>query len=150
MIVAENRSIKHRNIVSKLYSFVPAEIGIALEDFRGILEQHGVTPDGRLFFSMLSEPTANVMTAELFMGIEEGDITLPPEEEVMFRSYFEIRNLHTIRLMEDIDAQSQVAYWELAKHVDAGGYHQTTPVFVEYKQSPQGGTYVEMSVGAVR
>lgn len=150
MIVAENRSIKHRNVVSKLYSFVPSEIGIALEDFRGILEQHGVTPDGRLFFSMLSEPTADVMTAELFMCIEENDITLPPEEEVMFRSYFEIRNLHTIRLMEDIDAQSQIAYWELAKYVNEGGLHQTTPVFVEYKQSPQGGTYVEMSVGAVR
>ncbi|KZE38544.1 lactoylglutathione lyase [Bhargavaea cecembensis] len=150
MSVAENRSITHRNIVSKLYSFVPAEIGIALEDFRGILERHGVTPDGRLFFAMLSEPTAEVMTAELFMGIGEDDFTPPADEEVMFRSYFEVRNLHTIRIMEDIDAQSQIAYWELAKNVDESGLHQTTPVFVEYKQSPRGGTYVEMSVGAVR
>ncbi|SIT70632.1 DUF5085 family protein [Edaphobacillus lindanitolerans] len=149
MSIAENRTIMHRNVASKLYGFVPEEIGVALEDFRKILERSGVEPDGTLFFSMLSEPTADVMAAELFMGIKEDDPKFPEEEEVSFRSYFEVRDLVTIRILEDFDARSQTAYWELANYLDGNGLRQKTPVFVEYKNRPEGGTFVEMSVGAV-
>lgn len=147
MNITENRMIRHRNVASKRYSFVPAEIGLAFEDFRTILQPHGANVDGRLFFTMLNEPIAEVMTAELHMGIKEDDLTIPAEEEVIFRSYFEVKGLAKIRLMDDFDEQSQVAYWALYDHVKKGNLQQKTPVFVEYKQAPDGNTYVEMSVG---
>jgi len=51
------------------------------------------------------------------------------------------------RVMEDFDAQSQIKYWELIDYIKRNGMKQKTAVFVEFKSSYAGRTYVEMSVG---
>ncbi|MFD1067903.1 hypothetical protein [Oceanobacillus locisalsi] len=63
--------IAHRNVVSKYYSFLPDEIDIAINDFQEILERHGYHSDGRILFSILSDPTSEIMDAEIFLPITE-------------------------------------------------------------------------------
>lgn len=95
-----------------------------------------------------SDPTASVMTAEIFRPIEENDISqISSEEDVNFRSYFSIDGMLMTRITDQFDEQSQVKFWELAEHIQQHNFSQSSPYFVEYKCSHSGATYVEMSVG---
>lgn len=142
-----NHQIAHRNVVSKYYNFLPEEIDAAFQDFVTILEKGGYHVAGNMFFSMISDPTDEIMTAEIFLTIEEDDFTIQSDEEMFFRSYFLIKPMVMTRVMEDFDAQSQVKYWELLKEANRHGFKPLTPVFVEFKNSFLGKDYVEMSVG---
>ncbi|WP_066074064.1 DUF5085 family protein [Neobacillus soli] len=146
-MIVENHQISYRNVASKRYNFVPEEINLAIEDFEKILSEHGYHIDGKMFFSILSDPTAEVMTAEVFLPIEENTFTISPKEEVEFRSYFCIHPMIMTRIVDDFDQQSQMKYWELLDYIKRHDMKQKTPVFVEYKQSHAGRTYVEMGVG---
>ena len=95
----------------------------------------------------MSNPTAEVMTAKLFIPIEENDFTIPKEEEVDFSSYFLIDRMIMTRLTDDFDAQSQVTFWELLTYIAEHEMSRKTPIFVEFKETNAGQTYVEMSVG---
>lgn len=145
-MIFENHHIAHRNIVSKLYNFVPEEIQLAVEDFDKILTDHGYHPNGKMFFSMMSDPRDEVITAEIFLQIEE-DYCVIPDEHIFFHSYFCVSSMLMTRITEDFQVQSQVKYWELVDYFDNHNIVQLTPVFVEYKTDPSGKHYVEMSVG---
>lgn len=146
-MIAENHQIAYRNVASKYYTFLPEEINIAIQDFDAILSEHGYHSVGKMFFSILSNPTAEVMTAELFIPIEENDFTIQTEEEVNFSSYFLIDRMIMTRITDDFDAQSQVTFWELLTYIEEREMSRKTPIFVEFKESNSGQTYVEMSVG---
>lgn len=146
-MIVENHQISYNNVASKYYNFVPEEIDLAIKDFDAILSGHGYHSVGKMFFSILSNPTAEVMTAKLFIPIEENDFTIPKEEEVDFSSYFLIDRMIMTRLTADFDAQSQVTFWELLTYIEEHEMSQKTPIFVEFKESNSGQTYVEMSVG---
>lgn len=146
-MIVENHRIAHRNVASKLYTFLPEEIDLAMSDFDAILQKYGYHTNGILFFSIMSDPTAEVMVAELFLAIEESDFTIPPEEEIYFRSYCSIDPMLMTRITNDFNEQSQVSYWALIDHMRRHRMEQKTPVFVEYKQSHAEQPYVEMSVG---
>ena len=146
-MITGNHKIAHRNVVSKYYNFLPEEIDVAIKDFVMILEKEGYQPNGSLFFSIISDPTAEVMTAELFLTIEEENFTVQTDEEMFFRSYFLMNPMIMTRITDDFDAKSQVKYWELINYIKQNGLKQRTPVFVEFKSSHSGRDYVEMSVG---
>ena len=146
-MIVENHQIAYRNVASKLYNFVPEEIDVAISDFDTILGDSGYHSNGTIFFSIISDPTAEVMTAEIFLPIEESDFNNRTEEEVSFNSYFFIKPMLMTRLKDDFDEQSQVKYWELIDYIKGHNMSQRTPIFVEFKRSPAGRTYVEMSVG---
>lgn len=137
----------YRNVASKLYNFYPEEIGEAIKDLTSILEKYGYHPTGELFYSMISEPTAEIMTAEIFMPIEEPLLNVPKEEEVSFRSYFLIKNAVSARLLKEFDEQSQVKYWELVSYAEEKNLRRATPFFVEYKRTYRGTFYAVMSFG---
>jgi len=146
-MITENHQIAYRNVVSKYYNFYPEEIDEALRDFDTILTEHGFNPEGTMLFSILSDPTAEVMTAEIFLPIEESNFNNQTDEQMYFRSYLNIKPMIMTRVMEDYDAQSQIKYWELIDYIKRNGMKQKTAVFVEFKSSHTGRTYVEMSVG---
>ena len=146
-MIVENHEIAYRNVASKLYQFAPEEIEMAFKDFDDILTSQDYHPTGDLFFSILSDPTAEVMTAEIFLPIKEDHFANQSEEDVSFRSYFFVKPLLMKRIKEDFDAQSQIKYWELMEHLERGRMNQRTPMFVEYKSSFAGDVYVEMSLG---
>lgn len=137
----------YRNVASKLYNFYPDEIGEAIKDLTAILEKYRYHPTGDLFYSMISEPTAEMMTAEIFIPIEEALLNVPKEEEVRFRSYFLIKNAIAARLINQFDEQSQVKYWELVAYAEDKGLRRSTPFFVEYKRTYRGTFYVVMNFG---
>ncbi|WP_416151670.1 DUF5085 family protein [Salipaludibacillus sp. HK11] len=139
--------IAHRNVVSKYYHFKPEDLEIALEDFVTILETNKYHPTGDMFFSMLSDPTADEMTVEIYMPIEEDIFTPVLDEQMFFRSYFSITPMVMTRVIDNFNEQSQLKYWELFDFLHREGLEQRTPVFVAYKTSHSGKTYVEMSVG---
>lgn len=145
-MIVENHQIAYRNVASKLYRFVPEEMNLAISDFDNILSENGYHPDGRMFFSIISDPTDEVMTVEVFLSIEESQFHLNSDEEVNFHSYFSVNHMIMTRITDDFDEQSQVKYWELMDYLKRHHMTQKTPVFVEYKSSHSGQIYVEMSV----
>lgn len=148
-MIVENHQIAYRNVASKLYNFLPEEIDIALNDFDEILTEHGYHPTGAIFFSIISEPTAEVMTAQLFLPIAESYFSIPKEVEVNFSSYFNVDNLLMTRVTEDYEVQSQVKYWELFGYLKEHHMTQKTPVFVQFKKTRSERTYAEMSLGVL-
>ncbi|WP_366249420.1 DUF5085 family protein [Terribacillus aidingensis] len=144
-----NHKFAYRNVASKYYAFRPEEIDKAMDDFREILEGSGLHLSGNMFFSIISDPQSEIMTAEIFLTVDEGTIKgyINPEEEVRFRSYFTLSPMLMTRIMEDFDQKSQEKYWELIGYLQVNQLEQSTPVFVEYKNSLSGINYVEMSVG---
>ncbi len=147
-MIIENHQITYRNVASKYYNFLPEEIELAFADLDQTLEKYGFHVTDQLFFSIISEPTASVMTAEIFRPIEENDFSaMPDSEEIRFRSYFSVNRLIMTRIMDQFDEQSQVKYWELLGYIQKNELVQSSPVFVEFKRNHPGVVYVEMSVG---
>src|SRR5690625_2190021 len=146
-MITDNHQIAHRNVVSKYYNFLPEEIDVAIKDFDSILEEQGYHTNGTMFFSIISDPTEEDMTAEIFLTIEEDHFIKKIDEEMFFRSYFLISPMIMTRVMDDFDEKSQVKYWDLIKFIKRNRLKQQTPVFVEFKNSHSGRNYVEMSVG---
>lgn len=149
MMIVENQQIAYRNVASKLYNFLPEEIDIALKDFDMILTSNDYHPTGTIFFTIISDPTSEIITAELFLPIMENYFSLPKEEEVNFRSYFAVDNLLMTRIRDNFDEQSQVKYWELFDYMKQHRLSQKTPVFVQFKRTKSNQAYVEMSLGVI-
>ena len=120
-----------------------------MDDFRQILEGSGLHLSGNMFFSILSDPQSEIMTAEIFLSLEEDTIKglIAPEEEIRFRSYFTLSPMVMSRIMRNFDRESQKKYWELVSYLQVNHLKQVTPVFVEFKNSLSGINYVEMSIG---
>jgi len=146
-MIVENHHIAHRNVVSKYYRFLPEEITAAFDDLDTILEKNHYHTNGNLFFSINSDPTEEIMTAEVFVTVDEDNFTIETDEQLFFKSYFSIYPMIMTRITENVEEQSQVKYWELMDYIKKHGLKQRTPVFVEYKQSHSGKNYVEMSIG---
>ena len=143
-----NHEIAYQNVVSKYYRFAPADIDAAIQDFHKILEEGGYEITGNLFYSMLSDPRdEEIMEAEIFLPIIEGEYTPQEDEKVSFNSYFNIKPMVMTRVLDDFEQQAQVKYWEVIHYIKQNGLVQTTPVFVEFKTSNKGDHYIEMSAG---
>lgn len=146
-MISENHHIAHRNVVSKYYRFLPGDVTAAFEDLDTILRKHNYHTNGNLFFSIISDPTDEVMTAEIFVTIDEDHFAIDTDEQMFFRSYFSVYPMIMTRITENVEELSQVKYWELLNYIKKHGMKQRTPVFVEYKQSYFGKSYIEISVG---
>lgn len=143
----DNHKIAYRNVVSKYYQFVPVEIELAFKDFEAFLDKHHYHPTGIVFFSIMSDPTEEIMTAEIFFGIEEEQFNVESEDYLRFRSYFSVSPMLMTRVEGNINEQAQVKYWELIERLNHHGLEQATPIFVEYKRTHSDKSYIEMSVG---
>jgi hypothetical protein len=148
-MIVEKHQMTYRNVASKLYNFLPEEIDIALKDFDMILTSNSYHPTGTIFFTIISDPASEIMTAELFLPIMESYFSLPKEEEVSFRSYFAVDNLLMTRVIDNFEEQSQVKYWELFDYMKQHSMIQKTPVFVQYKKTNSNQTYAEISLGVI-
>ena len=65
-MVNDKHAISYKNVVSKLYRFLPEEIHMAFEDFEGLLTKHGYNTTGDMFFAIMSNPFDELMVAEIF------------------------------------------------------------------------------------
>src|SRR5699024_12017601 len=111
-MIFENHQIAYPNVVSKYYNFVPEEIELAINDFDEILERHGYHSNGTLFFSIISGPTDEIMTAELFLSIKESNFNIDSEEQMYFSSYFNLKQMIITGVMKNFASVSQLNYWE--------------------------------------
>ncbi|GEN32012.1 hypothetical protein HNQ35_002415 [Cerasibacillus quisquiliarum] len=146
-MIFDNHRIHYRNVVSKYYKFTPAEIDAAISDFVQLLDQLGYHPVGRYFYALLSEPTDELMVAEIFIPIEENDFHNTSNEEMYFRSYFNIEPMVMTRVMENYEEEAQIKYWDLMRFIKNRGLEQKTPMFFEFKSSNNGKAFVEMGFG---
>ena len=144
-MITLNHAIAYRNVVSKLYQFYPEDFNEALNDFAAILTENGCTLGDAVFYAFLNDPQAELVTAEIFMTIEETDCRIP-EENVRFNSYFLVDGMLMSRITDEFNEQSQQRYWELFSYMKEHNKRQVSPVFVEFKKAGQQRTYVEMSV----
>lgn len=149
-MIFESHKIAYQNVVSKYYKFSPEDIDEAIQDFHQILDEQGYHVSGSIFYSLISEPTEEIMVAEIFLPIEENTFTNQTKEEMFFRSYFTIQPMIMTRVFDEFDEQSQVKYWDLIHYISLHGLEQRTPVFFEFKTNNNGKHYLEMSVGIKR
>lgn len=146
-MIYNNHAISYQNVASKYYRFSPEDLEAAIIDFRDLLVKYNCQPTGKVFYAMLSDPTDEVMLVEVFMAVEENTARFPAEEEIMFRSYFNIKPMIVTRITKDFEEEAQVKYWDLMAYMNDHRYEQSTPVFVELKVDNQGNNYIEMSTG---
>lgn len=147
-MIYPNHGIAYKNVVSKYYKFAPAELDVAIEDLHRLIEEQGYHIVGNFFYSMLSDPRdEEIMVAEIFMPIVEDHFQNKTDEEMFFRSYFNIKPMVVTRVMDNVEEESQVKYWDLQRYLNTNGFEQSTPVFVEFKADHEGKSYVEMSTG---
>jgi len=146
-LIFENYQLAYRNVVSKLYNFYPDEIETAIKDLTAIIETNHHTVTGDLFFCMLSPPDAEIMTAEIFIPIEEKFCDIPASEKINFNSYFSIENAIMARILNEYNEQSQIVFWNLLSYSKKEELTPKTPIFVEYKHTYQGTNYVQMCMG---
>src|SRR5699024_8468012 len=123
----ENHQIAYPNVVSTYYNFVLEEIELAIKDFDEFLERHGYNSNGTRFFALIRDPSVGIMIAELFLSIKESNLHIDSEEQMYFRSYFNVKPMIMTRVMEDFDSVSQVKYWELMDYMKRHGMKQRTP-----------------------
>ncbi|MCT1576494.1 DUF5085 family protein [Oceanobacillus kimchii] len=144
-----NHKIAYQNVASKYYTFHPEDMEKVLRDFTKVLENADLHLDGRMFFSIISDPQSDVMTAEIFMSVKEDSIKekIDPKEDIRFRSYFALSPMVMSRIMDEFDQNSQEKYWDLIGFLAKNQLSQTTPVIAEFRNSISGRNYVEMSVG---
>lgn len=149
-MIVENHQIAYRNVASKKYNFFPEEIEIAVQDFVQLLSKYNYSPTGVVFYSVIGESVDGVMTAELFIQINETYLVIPAEETVKFTSYFSVENLLMTRVKDNFDVNSQEKYRELFSYMEQKKYTQKTPLFVEIKKAhTTGSSYVELSMGVL-
>lgn len=148
-MLTEHHKIAYRNVASKYYNFVPEELDGVVKDFNQRLLAYGYETEGIFFISLLSEPTAEVMTAKIFLPIVESEFQVPVEEAIDFNSYFSVDQLVMTRVKEEVEKVSQEKYWEIVHYIEERGLQRKTPMFIEFKQDAAEQIYVEMSVGVL-
>lgn len=146
-MVFENYEIAYRNVASKYYNVAPEELDEAVKDFLQILLDNECDPIGTMFYSIIIESTDGIMTVEIFMPILKDYIKVPEDEQVYFRSYFNVKPMIMTRVLNNIEVESPKKHRELHAYIRRNGLQQKTPVFVEYKLNHENEMYVEMSVG---
>ena len=146
-MIVENYEIAHRNVVSKYYNVAPEEIDDAIMDFHKILKDNGFHPIGLMFYAIIFEPTDDMMTIEVFIPIEEDRFDIRTNEQMYFRSYFNVKSMIMTRMLGEFETESPKKYRELVTYIRRNGLEQRTPLFVEYKFNYQNKLYVEMSIG---
>ncbi|WP_240628677.1 DUF5085 family protein [Bacillus salacetis] len=146
----DQHAITYKNVASKLYRFLPEEINLAFEDFEELLTKHGYHTTGEMFFAIMSNPFDELMVAEIFFVMEEDRMELRKDENVNFRSYFFVKEMVMTRALEEFEMSSQEKFWEILNYIKTKDQVQTTPIFVDYKQTTKGTTFVEMSAGMSR
>lgn len=100
------------------------EIDKVFSDFQNILENNHYTLDGSIIFSILSDPTSEIMDAEISLPIVEDQFTMREriKEEFNFHSYFPINPMIMTRVTENFDELSQVKYWELMDYIKGNNF----------------------------
>lgn len=138
----------YRNVVSKYYNFHPDELDQVINNFAQLLIDGGYHPTGNVFYSMIIELAEDgLMTAEIFIPIEESNFTNHTREQMFFRSYFSIDSMIMTRVLNDFEKKAPEKFIEIHTYLKNNGLQKRTPVFVEYKTSIRNELYVEMSVG---
>lgn len=147
-MIFENYSMAYRNVVSKYYNFHPDQLDHAINSFVQLLVENDYHPTGNIFYSMIIELAEDgLMTAEIFIPIEESNFTNNTGEQLFFRSYFLIESMIMTRILNDFEQKASEKFVELHHYIKNNGLQKRTPIFVEYKTSIRNELYAEMSVG---
>ncbi|MEI3613192.1 DUF5085 family protein [Pseudogracilibacillus sp. SO30301A] len=109
-----NYSIAYRNVVSKYYNFHPDQLDHTINSFVQLLVENDYHPTGNVFYSMIIELAEDgLMTAEIFIPIEESNFTNTTGEQMFFRSYFLIESMIMTRVLNDFEQKASEKFVEL-------------------------------------
>ncbi|MBM7541138.1 DUF5085 family protein [Amphibacillus cookii] len=139
--------IAYRNVASKYYHCKSEDLQLAFEDFTAILERYQYHPTGDMFFALMSDPTEDEMIVEIFLPIQESVFRSIEGEQIYFQSYYAIKPMIMTRIKDHFIQQAQDKYWELFSFIHQHKFKQRTPIFIEYKQTRNNQSYIEMGVG---
>lgn len=150
-MIVEGQKIEYRNVISKYYTFIPAEIQLAIDDFFEIISENRLTPDGPFFYSINTynqKDTSEPILAEFFLPVKENNVEIDMEI-LNFRSYFAVSDMIMTRIDHDFENETLESYGKLLEYIDKQGMELTAPFFHLLKVIDEK-SYMQIYLGATR
>lgn len=122
--------IQYSNVIQKTYQFNYREMQAVMDNFFEMIADMDVTIKGPFFFSLATEPVDDIMTCELFMPIVEDIIVT--SKDLMFHSYYEVRNMLSQAVVGDLDINSGKTYDNLMLTLINNDLDQASPIYHIY------------------
>lgn len=150
-MIVEGQKIEYSNVISKYYTFIPAEMQLAIDDFFKIISENKLTPAGPFFYSIntynqkdISEP----ILAELFLPVKENNVEIDMDI-LNFRTYFAVSDMIMTRIDNDFETQTPICYGKLLEYTNNQGMELTAPFFHLIKVVDDK-KYMQIYLGATR
>lgn len=152
-MIVEGKKIAFKNVVSKYYQFESIESEKITEDFMTLIDEKGLTPNGPIFYSVMSEFGAEPISAMYCIPIEENQLANINDEDLMFQTYFLVENMLMTRILVENKGQAQELaikkYTELIEYTNENKMELTAPFHTMFKIVNEQ-LYLEIYLGATR
>ncbi|MCA5014316.1 MULTISPECIES: DUF5085 family protein [unclassified Enterococcus] len=152
-MIVEGKKIAFKNVVSKYYQFESIESEKITEDFMTLIDEKGLTPNGPIFYSVMSEFGAEPISAMYSIPIEENQLANINDEDLMFQTYFLVENMLMTRILVENKGQAQELaikkYAELIEYTSENKMELTAPFHTMFKIVNEQ-LYLEIYLGATR
>lgn len=152
-MITEGKEIAFKNVVSKYYQFESSDSSEITENFMLSIEEAGLTPNGPMFYSIMSELGAEPIFAMYSIPVEEEQLKDMDDKVLMFQSYFLIRSMLMTRFaVENTEQAQELAlekYAELIEYTKRNNMELTAPFHNLFKIVDEQ-LYLEIYLGATR
>ncbi|MGX7263797.1 DUF5085 family protein [Enterococcus crotali] len=152
-MIVEGKKIAYKNVVSKYYQFERSESLQITEDFMRLIDEKDLTPNGPLFYTVMSELGVEPIFAVYNIPVEENRLKNLDDEDLMFQTYFQVEPmLMTRALVTDQEQAQEIAiekYAELIDYANKNNMENTAPFHNLFKIVDDQ-LYLEVYFGAIR
>lgn len=152
-MIVEGKKIAFKNVVSKYYQFKSSESSKITEDFMALIDQKDLTPNGPIFYSVMSEFGVEPISAMYSIPVSEDRLANIDDEDLMFQTYFLVENMLMTRVLVKDPEQAQESalekYAELIEYVSENKMELIAPFHNMFKIVDEQ-LYLEIYLGATR
>ncbi|MDS0525609.1 DUF5085 family protein [Clostridium sp. SHJSY1] len=146
MYINSEDNLRFSNVVSKKVNFHYKNMEEEINNFLMSISDKNLKAKGPFYYSINSLPMSENVEGEFFMPIYEDHIY--DLYDLEFHSYYSIENMISTCIYEDIEENTELAYYNLLTYINENNLFQITPIFhiVSGDSSMQ---YVFIKIGVV-
>ncbi|MBD7910199.1 DUF5085 family protein [Clostridium cibarium] len=127
MYINPKDNLRFSNVVSKKVNFYYKNMEEEVNNFFKSITSKKLSAKGPFFYSINSLPMAEQVEGEFFMPIHEDLIF--DLYDLDFHSYYSIENMVSTCIYEDIENNTELAYFNLITYINDNNLYQITPIF---------------------
>lgn len=152
-MIVEGKKIAFKNVVSKYYQFESKESSKIIDNFITLIDDKGLTPNGPFFYSMMNELGSEPISAMFSIPVEEERLENMDDKDLMFQTYFLVKDMLMTRVLVRDQEQAQEAavekYVELIEYASENKMEILAPFHNMFKIVDEQ-LYLEIYLGATR